>query len=96
LKELQQAAVGVRGEVIYFEYQNIWRNFDYLYAVIQKGVSYDLNRTLKINNNFKVENQNIRIKKIKDKLDVVYESKKSINILRKTIKKIKKKIYKSK
>jgi SAM-dependent methyltransferase len=93
LSVLQQTAKDVEGEIIYFEYQQIWRSFDYLYAVIQNRISYGSTAVLKRNSTFKVEEQNRRNERIKEKLGVNLKFKKHDSILIKIFKKIKKKLF---
>jgi SAM-dependent methyltransferase len=94
LSILQQTAIDVEGEIIYFEYQKIWKSFDYLYVVIQNGVRYGSTTDLKSRKPYKVEDQNKRIYRLKDKLGINFKGKKNNSTLLKTIKKIKRKIFK--
>lgn len=45
---ISRLAEDIGGEVIYFEYQRIWRNSDYFYAVIEIAPNYNLNMELKL------------------------------------------------
>ena len=93
LTVMQQTAKNVEGEIIFFEYQNIWRSFDYLYAVIQNNVAYNSSSLLKRKYTFRVEDQNTRVKRIKDRLNITCELKSSDSKLLKIARKLKRKIF---
>ena len=64
------------GEIIYFEYQKIWRAFDYLYAVIQIGSTYGENSIIN-NNLIHLENYNSKCKRLSAKLNLEFPAKKT-------------------
>lgn len=94
---LQELAKDIEGQVVYFEYKNIWRNYDYFYTVIQKGVEYNSQNLIKDDSVFQIEKQTIRLKRLKDNLGVLLKVKKGRkpkSRLHTLAKKIKKKISK--
>jgi len=86
-QNLQTLCSDINAEMIYFEYKSIWRQYDYFYAVIQKNVHYDSPLKIRDNKIVKIENRNLRLKKLKDKLDITFPRSNSKRILKKIIKK---------
>lgn len=82
----------IEGEIIYFEYQKIWRAYDYLYAVLQKGVYYNCKIDIKTSTTFQIENQNQRLKRLKDNLNIEFNIINKQSLINRILKKVKKKI----
>jgi SAM-dependent methyltransferase len=84
-------AKDIKGEVIYFSYQKIWRSFDYLYAVIEINPQYLSKSKLKYNTEIITENIGERIKRVKENLNLIYDNNKKNKdevILKKILKKV--------
>lgn len=93
LTVLKSFANGIKGEIVYFEFKTIWRACDYFYAVIQKTEGRPLESPIKINDStFNVEHQKLRIKRLKDQLDVTYELPRQKGWINKVVKRIKAKL----
>lgn len=70
---LQEFADDVNGSIIYFEFQDIWKPFDYLYVVIQKSELYNSLPSIKSNIDFEVEPKVFRNKRLKKNLDIDFK-----------------------
>ena len=94
-ESIKTIANDIEGEVIFFEYQSIWMNYDYFYAVIEINPLYGSN-TRKIKGDALIlEKENERAQRVKTKLNVQVESnKKSKNyfVLKTFLKRIKNKL----
>jgi SAM-dependent methyltransferase len=65
-----ELAKDINGELIYFEYQNIWRSFDYLYAVIEINPIYNSNYTIDSIDRLTLENKTSRAERVKARLKI--------------------------
>lgn len=72
-KVITEIAKDIGGEVIYFEYQNIWQNLDYLYSVIEINPIYEVGNKLSSNTKIELENQQSKLKRVKEKLNLDYK-----------------------
>lgn len=85
----------IGGEVIFFEYQNIWRNYDYLYAVIEINPEYgNTNRLIK-GDSLSLESKIERELRVQLKLEIKFEQEKKPNTtskLKSILKRIKRKL----
>ncbi|MFD2550389.1 class I SAM-dependent methyltransferase [Bizionia sediminis] len=92
---IRTIAKDIDGEIILFEYQGIWNNYDYLYAVIELKPQYgDKTRKIKLDA-LDVEPKSSRVKRVNSKLDIFIEAEnkdiiKTMNI-RSILKRLKKK-----
>lgn len=76
----------IKGDLIYFEFQTIWRAYDYFYAVIQKEVLYDSDLSIKNNEVFQVECQNKRIERLNKKLGLYFKKGNSLKKILRNVK----------
>jgi SAM-dependent methyltransferase len=70
---INDLAKDINGEVIYFEYKNIWRNYDYLYAVIEIEPIYHSDREIKLSKKIVLELKPDRVKRVKEKLKYKFD-----------------------
>lgn len=82
----------IKGQIVYFEFQTIWRPYDYFYAVIQRSEGIPFSSQLKNKNIYKVECQSNRIKRLKSNLDLNFNLPKKKGVVQKVINKIIKKL----
>jgi len=76
---INNIAKDIDGEVTFFEYQNIWNNYDYLYAVIERNPQYG-NRDKAIKGSvLNLEQQKERELRVKLKLGIHIKQKKTKN-----------------
>jgi len=89
-----ELAKDIGGEVLYFEYQNIWRNLDYFYTVIEINPIYNTSYSFSSKSNILLENQHSKVKRIKTNLKIEIPNIKSnqSNLLKKIRNKLKKMI----
>ncbi|GHA49354.1 hypothetical protein GCM10007103_32720 [Salinimicrobium marinum] len=90
-------AQGINGEIIFFEYQKIWRSYDYFYAVIEIHPVYNAISPVKTNTKIKLEETFEKIYRAKERLGLDYEkakiqttkklSRKLVNKILKTLRK---------
>jgi 2-polyprenyl-3-methyl-5-hydroxy-6-metoxy-1,4-benzoquinol methylase len=88
LSVLHSLARAIDGEIIYFEFQEIWRPYDYFYAVIQSKMGISVANKLKNNGSFKVEKQKDRLRKLKNQLNIDISLPKKKGIVERGIRKI--------
>mgnify|MGYP007006687885 CR=1 FL=1 len=60
----------IGGEVLYFEYKNIWRNLDYFYTVIEINPIYNTSYSHSSKANILLEDQHSKVKRIKTNLKI--------------------------
>lgn len=92
---IQTIAKDIDGEIIFFEYQNIWRNYDYLYAVIELNPQYGtIDRTIK-EGPLNLETKDERELRVQSKLGIQRDQDKRTNKtskLKSILKRIKRKL----
>ncbi|MCC1484913.1 class I SAM-dependent methyltransferase [Winogradskyella immobilis] len=91
---IQMIAKQISGEVIYFEYQNIWNNYDYLYAVIELNPLYGNNVNGLKHQPIDIEQRKERADRVNSKLGIKVEQvkrKKKTTTLKSLLKRVKKK-----
>jgi SAM-dependent methyltransferase len=83
-----EIAKDIKGEVVYYSYQNIWNSFDYLYAVIEINPQYGSKNQLVCNTNIILENKDLRIERVNKKLNLNYPKFKRENSIANLVKNI--------
>lgn len=63
-------AKDITGEVVFFEYQKIWNNYDYFYFVIEMKPSYGTKHIIRSLHKIKLEDQKSRVLRVREKLNV--------------------------
>ncbi|MBA6152697.1 class I SAM-dependent methyltransferase [Gelidibacter maritimus] len=76
---INQIAKDIDGEVILFEYQNIWRNYDYLYAVIEINPEYGSSDKMIKYSPLILESKKERELRVESKLGIKLEQEKKTN-----------------
>jgi SAM-dependent methyltransferase len=66
-------AKDVNGEVLFFEYQKIWNNLDYFYSVIDVAPKYGAEYNHRSFCKIKLEDQKLRVLRVRDKLNFVID-----------------------
>lgn len=92
---IKKIAKDIDGEVIFFEYQNIWRSYDYLYAVIEINPEYGRSDEMIKDSCLNLESKKERELRAESKLGIKIEQKKSTNkniTLKSVVKSIKRKL----
>lgn len=94
-ESIKTIANDIEGEVIFFEYQSIWMNYDYFYAVIEINPIYGSNARKIKGDALILEKENERAQRVKTKLNIQVEcikkSKKN-HVLKTILKRIKNKL----
>lgn len=65
LPDILNLANDLEGDIIFFEYQSIWNDYDYQYVVIQKNPRYDQKNNIHFNAELNFENITSRWSRIK-------------------------------
>ncbi|MGS2726866.1 class I SAM-dependent methyltransferase [Psychroserpens sp. BH13MA-6] len=92
INDIAKLAKDIDGEVIFFEYQTIWKTNDYFYTIIEIKPQYqEVRGEIKVRHS-KVESINERISRVNSRLGLDFELQKEDNSVVKTLKKIKRKL----
>ena len=73
LENFSDLAKDIIGEIIFFEYKNIWNNLDYVYSVIQINPQFGALNNICSADKIKLENQKSRALRIREKLNIVID-----------------------
>lgn len=92
---IQSIAKDISGEVIFFEYQSIWRNYDYLYTIIEINPKYGNSSNIIKGSLLNIESRKERELRAQLKLGIKIEQKnkqKKVATIKRIMKTIKKKL----
>lgn len=64
MTDIIKLANDLKGEIIFFEYQSIWNDFDYQYLVIQKNPRYDQINNIHFNHELNFDNVPSRLNRV--------------------------------
>lgn len=71
-ESFNRLAKDIEGELIFLEYQNIWRNLDYVYCVIERKPQYDSESAIKNSGTLVLESRKSRVERVTRKLNKEY------------------------
>lgn len=71
-ESFNRLAKDIEGELIFLEYQNIWRNLDYVYCVIERKPIYGSESAIKNSGILVLESKKSRVERVKRKLKTEY------------------------
>jgi SAM-dependent methyltransferase len=91
---IQNLAKDIGGELIYFDYQCIWNNFDYFYAVIERNPIYGSSYNIKSECELILEDKYSRVERVNRKLLRNFNLPKKASSIKLFLKSIKNKLTK--